>query len=313
MRIIFFGSSEFSVPPFELCLASPHQVVAAVTTPDRPKGRGLQVQPNPLKERSEKAGILTLPFASLKNPDAQKQAAYLNPDIFVVASYGKLIPDAWLRIPKKLALNIHPSLLPKHRGAAPITWQILEGDKETGVSIAEVTPALDAGDIFHQMREPLREKETTATLTRHLSQLSVKALEIVLNQIEKGSVNRAPQKGPSSYAKKLTKEDGRLDLSEPAEILDRKIRAFDPWPGAFIGFQGEPLRLIEAIPGPASTDREAPGTLLEISSDGFLRIQTGQGSLKIFKVQKSGRQVISGQEFANGQRLKPGFIFEKLL
>ena len=160
LRIVFFGSSEFSLPALEACLHPSHGLVAVVTTPDRAKGRGLQIQSNPVKRRSEEVKILTLCPNSLKDSELEKQVGSLKPDLFVVTSYGKLIPSSWLRIPRIAPWNIHPSLLPKYRGAAPIAWQILEGEQETGVSIALVTPELDAGDILHQIQIPLAPNET---------------------------------------------------------------------------------------------------------------------------------------------------------
>ena len=284
-------------------------MAAVVTTPDQPKGRGLRVQPNPLKIRSNEGKVPTFAFASLRDEDAKNQIAQLEPDLFVVASYGKLIPESWLRIPRKAALNVHPSLLPKYRGAAPIARQILEGEKDAGVSIAEVTPELDAGDIFCQIRAPLGPRDTTRSLTQSLSLLSVKALAEVFSQLEKGRLRRVPQTGESSYAKKLAKEEGRLSFTEPAENLDRKIRAFDPWPGAFIDFQGKPLRIYEAATAGSDPPKFKIGTLLDVTSEGGLTIQTAKGTLLILKVQLPGRQIISGQAFANGQRLMPGFIF----
>lgn len=284
-------------------------MVAVVTTQDRPRGRGLEVKANPVKVKCEEAKIRVFSFASLRDSEARQAISALEPDVFVAASYGKLIPDAWLKIPKKAALNAHPSLLPKHRGAAPIAWQILEGDQETGVSIAEVTPELDAGDLFCQIRVPLGERETARTLAENLSHLSVKALAEVFKALEKGGLKRTPQSGEGSYAKKLVKEDGHLNLKEPAEKLDRKIRAFDPWPGTFIDFRGKSLRITEAVLDPSGSEPAQVGTLVEITPRGGLRVQTGKGNLEILKVQLPGRPVISGKEFANGQRLKPGLVF----
>ena len=294
----------------EYCLRSGHKVSAVITAPDKPKGRGLHLEPNPVRAKCLKEGLLTFAPSSLRDLEWVKKITALEPDLFVVASYGKLVPPSWLSLPRKAALNIHPSLLPKYRGAAPITWQILDGQKETGVSIAEVTPELDAGDIFCQLRTPLDEKETTATLSHRLSELAVKALEKVLKDLESGRLQRTRQKSEeSSYARKLTKEDGELKFTEPAEILARKIRAFDPWPGTFIYYGDKPLRIVSGVPGERFGDKKA-GTLLELDSGGALKIQTGKGTLNISKVQLAGRQAISGRDFANGQRLKPGFIFE---
>lgn len=301
------------MPSFDCCLASEHEVVAVVTTPDRPKGRGLHVQSNPVKARSEAAKIPTYAPALLRDPELEKKIASLNPDVFVVASYGKLIPSSWLRIPREVALNIHPSLLPKYRGAAPIPWQILGGEKETGVTIAEVTKELDAGDIFCQLCIPLGKKETASSLTRNLAILATKALQQVLGAVKQKKLTRTLQKAEKAcYARKFSKEDGWLDLNESAELLERKIRAFDPWPGAFISYQKKPLRIVETDCDSVACAEAKPATLLEINTGSYLRIQTGKGSLRVFKVQLPGRQVISGKEFANGQRLKPGFLFESL-
>ena len=318
MKIVFFGSSDFSVPSLEFCVASKHKLVAVITTPDQPKGRGLRTQPNPVKERCAKLSLLTFAPRSLRDTDVKEKISTLKPDVFIVASYGKLIPESWLGIPSQAALNIHPSLLPKYRGAAPIPWQILNGEKETGVSVAMVTKDLDAGDIVHQIRIPLEEDETTVSLTERLAQLAREALEAVILKLEKGRLDRIPQReAESSYARKLSKTDGYLDINESAIDLERKIRAFHPWPGAFVGFSAGgwpkvPLRILEVKVDSIACAEAKAGTLLEVNSKGFLRLQTGKGSLQIFKVQMPGRRAISGNEFANGQRLKTGTLFEKV-
>ena len=284
-----------------------------VTTPDRAKGRGLQIQSNPVKRRSEEVKILTLCPNSLKDPELEKQVGSLKPDLFVVTSYGKLIPSSWLRIPRIAPWNIHPSLLPKYRGAAPIAWQILEGEQETGVSIARVTPELDAGDILHQIQIPLAPNETADSLSKRLAELARKALEETFVKLKNGTLKPIAQKhAESNYARKLTKEDGYLDLAEPAIQLERKVRAFYPWPGAFIECQGKPLRILESAVDSTPGREAEPGKLLEVSAQGYLRLQTGKGSLKISKVQKPGRNPISAYDFANGMRIKAGFIFKSL-
>jgi len=266
-----------------------------------------------VKKRCLEAGIPVYAPAFLKDVEAGRKMEELKPEIFVVASYGKLIPESWLRIPTKAALNLHPSLLPKYRGAAPINWQIVNGEPETGVSVAELTRDLDAGDLFCQRREPLEETETAASLTKKLAGLAVKTLEETLSKLEKGTANRTPQKhSESSYARKLAKEDGFLDLSKSAEELGRKIRGFHPWPGAYIDYQGKPLRIVEATCDSIACSEAASGILLEVGREGYLRIQTGKGSLKLLKVQLPGRRIISGRDFANGERLAPGFLFRNL-
>ena len=306
LNIVFFGSSDFSLPSLEFCLEPPRQLVAVVTTPDQPKGRGLHLQPNPVKAYAERLGILTLAPSSLKDSELQKKIESLKPDFFIVASYGKMIPSTYLKIPKVAPWNVHPSLLPNWRGAAPIPWQILEGEREAGVTIALVTPELDAGDVVHQIKFPFQGGETTESLTKDLAQLSKKALEESFKQWREGKLQSLPQDhSESNYARKLTKEDAYLDLKESAEQLERKIRAFHPWPGAFLGYQDNLLRLVEAGLDTRSAPslKSEPGVLLEINPQGHLVVQTGQGCLKILKVQLPGRRVVSGYEFANGRRL----------
>lgn len=313
MKIVFFGSSDFSLPSLDFCRSPAHELLTVVTTPDRPKGRGLHLQPNPVKKHSEQLGIPVHAPSTLKDAETQKKIASLKPDFFVVASYGKLIPSSWLTIPQVAAWNVHPSLLPKYRGAAPLPWQIINDEKETGVTLALVTKELDAGDIVHQVRVPLESQDTTESLTRRLAELSPKALEEAFSKLQEGRLVLTPQKeSDSNYARKLTKEDGCLNLEEEAPILERKIRAFHPWPGTFIGYGKEPLRIVEAAVDSIAGVEAGAGTLLGANGKGCLRIQTGKGSLKVLKVQLPGRRIVSGAEFANGQRLQPGFRFESL-
>ena len=301
------------MPVLEFLLAPPYDLAAVVTTPDRPRGRGLLLQSNPVKQRCEDRGTRVFAPESLRDPEATREIRALKPAAFVVASYGKMIPSSWLEIPSKASFNVHPSLLPKHRGAAPITWQILSGDKEVGVSIAQVTKELDAGDIFEQIRIPAEGCDTTGSLTRKLSALGCKALERALTKLEQGKLERTPQdSSQSSYARKLTKEDGYLNLNEPAEFSVRKIRAFHPWPAAFLDCQDKPLRILEAHFDSTSEEKATPGAFLGISPRGDLKIQTGKGILEISKVQLPGKRVISAKEFVNGERLKTGLIFKSL-
>lgn len=311
-RIVFFGSSEFSLAALEFLLSLSLDSLTVITTPDRPQGRGLELQPNPVRKKCMEEHLNHFAPETLREAQSEEKIGSLKPDLFVVSSYGKMIPTSWLKIPAAIALNVHPSLLPKYRGAAPIPWQILNGEKETGVSIAEVTKDLDAGDLFSQIRIPLEESETTESLTKKLSELSKTALKDALDKIKSGAIRGVPQNHKEfTYARKLTKEDGLLHWSEPASILARKIRAFHPWPGTFIHYNGKILRIFEAKAAPsAPTSKASPGTLREICPTGELQIQTGEGSLLVSKVQLAGRRLLSAKEFANGERLGPGFVFE---
>ncbi len=296
----------------EFLLSLPLDSLTVVTTPDRRQGRGLELQPNPVRKKCIKEEIFHIAPETLRDPQLEEKIASLKPDLFVVSSYGKLIPTSWLKIPGAASLNVHPSLLPKYRGAAPIPWQILNGEKETGVSIAEVTQDLDAGDIFCQIKIPLEEQETTESLTKKLSELSKTALKDALDKVKSGKIQGVPQNHAEfTYARKLAKEDGWLNFKEPTSTIARKIRAFHPWPGTFINYKGKTLRIVEAkVASSSKLVNARPGTLLEICLNDALQIQTGEGSLLVSKVQLSGRRLVSGREFANGERLRPSFIFE---
>ncbi len=306
MKIVFFGSSDFSLYALQACLEGGHEVALVVTTPDQKKGRGLKVSPTVVAEFAAEKNLNTEKFSKLKDEKALERVRALHPDIFVVSSYGKLIPSSWLGIPKQVALNVHPSLLPKYRGASPLNQPILNGDEATGLSIAEVTKDLDAGDLFYQERIPLEDKIDLPRLSKLLGEISHGAVLAVLRQIEMGTLKRTPQnESESSYAPKLTKEMGRIFWSEPAEILSRKIRGLKPWPGTSVSFRGELLLIVdgEAVSGGAGAK---PGALIEIHKDGAIAVATGEGILRIRSVRPAGKKEMSGADFAHGKRLKPG-------
>jgi methionyl-tRNA formyltransferase len=310
VNIIFFGSSEFSIPALRACLDSPHEVILAITTPDKKQGRGLKVLPTAVRRYAEEKNIPLEAVENLKDVPFFQKISGLKPDFFVVSSYGKLIPASWLQMPSQLSLNVHPSLLPKYRGAAPIHWPIIHGDSQTGITIAEVTSKLDSGDIFYQERIPLDPRVDAKKLSHQLAELSYKALQIVFKQIEEGTLSRIPQQEHlSSYARKLTKEDGRLSLKDSAVRLDRLIRGLQPWPGSFLEFQQAHLLILEAEPSAVPASEKA-GTLVEIGNDGSIALATGNGILKIKRVRPAGKKEMSAADFVRGRHLPPGFVFE---
>lgn len=308
--IVFFGSSEFSLEALKACLETRRKVGLVITTPDRPKGRGLKFQPTPVRLFCEQNQI---PFEApdkLKDESLIARVKSLNPDFFAVSSYGKIIPSSWLTIPKQLALNVHPSLLPKYRGAAPLNWPILNGDDETGISIAEVTSQLDAGDIFYQKRIPLSEEMNSESLSSGLAELSKEALMTVFSQIETKTLSRTPQiEAASTYARKLTKEDGRIDWKKSAAEISRLARGLLPWPGAHSVFRDEPILILKAKTETLSGSPLAPGQITEIDKNGLLKIQTGEGILAIESLRPAGKKDMSGADFARGRRLSPGSSF----
>lgn len=311
MTVIFFGSSEFSLSALESCLAPPHRVLLVITTPDQKKGRGLRESPSPVRDFCDKHKIPVEAPASLKQTDLTEKVRSLKPELFVVSSYGKIIPPAWLTIPASLAVNVHPSLLPKYRGAAPIHWTVLNGEKEAGVTIAELTETLDAGDIFHQIRVPIDPAVDSETLSRRLAELSGPALASVFHQIETGTLKRLRQEESlTSYARKLKKEDGIIDWREPATAIANRVRGLLPWPVATTYFQGEILQILKARVAEVACAEGRPGQILEIQKGGALRVQTGQGALFMDEVKPAGKKIMTGAAYAGGRRLQPGALFE---
>lgn len=306
MSIVFFGSSEFSLASLKACLDSGIPVSLVVTTPDVPKGRGLQTQPTPVKTFAKENNLQVIDPPNLKDPAVLEQVKKLNPAYFAVASYGKMIPSAWLKTPSKLCINVHPSLLPKYRGAAPINWPILNGDAETGLSLAEVTDKLDAGDIFYQNKFTLAPNETAVTLGRKLETMSYEALKQTLLKLKAGeTLKRAVQDDSKScYARKLAKEDSIIRWNKSAAEISAKVRGLQPWPGTLTYFQGQPLQVLE-VKIADEHSKGTSGTVAQILKQSFT-IQTGDGILEILRVKPAGKNEMSAGDFARGKRLEPG-------
>ncbi|MFZ5801505.1 MAG: methionyl-tRNA formyltransferase [Candidatus Omnitrophota bacterium] len=308
MKAVFFGSSEFSLYALQACLDFGVQVDWVVTTPDQKKGRGLRPAPTPVKVFAEKKLLNVLTPGTLKEDTCEKEIRRTAPDLFVVSSYGKMIPGAWLGIPSKIALNVHPSLLPKYRGASPIVRPILNGDRETGVSVAEVTPKLDSGDILAQARVALEGEIDAVELQEKLGELSYQVLRDVFVSLKQNTLHRIPQdESAATYAAKVSKEEGKTCFAETAEALSRKIRAFQPWPGVYFFLQKNPIHLLKAK-AVNSGKSGKPGTLLEIGKDGGIDVATGNGVIRIFFVKPAGRNSMSAADFIRGQRIQPGVL-----
>lgn len=305
MKIIFFGSSEFSLSALQACLDSPHDLCRVITTPDQPRGRGLKSEPTEVRLLALEKDLPVIAPERLKDPDLIDSIQKLQPDVYVVSSYGKFIPASWLKIPRAGTLNVHPSLVPRYRGAAPINWPILEGERETGLSIIEVAKELDAGDIFYQQVHPIGPDTDAPTLSRELAELSYGALLRVLDQMSRNALQRRPQNhAGQTYARKLEKEDGHVTWETPAMIIDRKVRGLAPWPGVFLMHGPERLKLIRT--GFRAVDcQEKPGTLLRCSREG-VEIATSDGCLILHTVQAAGKKAVNAADFINGRRLKPG-------
>ena len=310
MGIVFFGSAQFSLAALEACLQAGREIFCVVTTPVQKQGRGLREIPNPVYQFCAARGLPCLAPESLKTGDARERVQALRPELFVVSSYGKLIPDPWLAIPS-LSLNVHPSLLPLYRGAAPVNWPILNGDTHTGVSIAEVTGKLDGGDIFHQVRAEIPPDCDSAELSRLLAALSAGAIQKVLADYGAGKISRQPQDDRlSTYARKLEKTDGLIDWRAGAAAIARQIRGLFPWPVAYTYSGAAPLQVLKAHVESERGASAAPGEILEISGDGSLKVRAGSGVLALERVKPAGKKEMSGADFARGKRLGPGAFLE---
>ena len=309
MKILFFGSSDFSVPFLKAILDSSHEIPAVITTPSKPQGRGLKVQSNPVQAFADSRKLLCLAPARLKDEQILAQVKNMEPDLFVVASYGKFLPAAWLALPKKYPLNVHPSLLPKYRGAAPVNWQIIRGEKTAGVSIFKMTAEMDSGDIAAQAEFPILDGETAQELLERLAADGTSLLSEVLAKAEAAALTFTPQNhAEATLAPKLKKEDGLIDWRKPACEIMSLVRGLAPWPGTFVLYKGEPLKIIQVKIAATACAEANPGHILEISKAGFLRLQTGQGTLLIERVQPAGKREMTAHEFAIGHRLQPGMM-----
>lgn len=302
-RLIFMGTPDFSVPALKNLINSKHSVVAVFTQPPKPKGRGYEVQESPIHLVAKSAGIPVETPKSLKNYPLESLKKY-QADVAVVAAYGLILPKAVLEIPRLGCINIHASLLPRWRGAAPIQRAIEAGDTESGVTIMQMDEGLDTGDMLLMKRCPVLSATTGQSLHDEISSLGSEAILEALDFLEQGKIT--PQAQPLegiTYAHKLQKEEGRLDWAQDARILERKIRAFYPWPGTFFKSANETVKVLEAQYVDASG---TPGQIL----DDQLTVACGHGALRILKLQKAGKSAMNAKDFLNGIRLVPGTHLE---
>jgi len=300
LRIAFAGTPEFPLAALEAIAASSHRLVGVWTQPDRPAGRGRKLTPSPVKSRALE---LTLPVhqpESLKADAARQAIRDTKPDVMVVVAYGLILPSAVLAIPRFGCLNIHASLLPRWRGAAPIQRALLAGDTETGVAIMQMDEGLDTGDVLLERKIPIGSEDTSQTLHDRLATLGAHALMEVLDALPEVQP-RKQDAGAATYAAKLTKEEARLDWNCTATELARAVRGYNPWPVAFTLHLGQPLRIWRAVPLTA-TASQAPGTVLQAGREG-IDVATGEGVLRVLELQAAGGRMQSAADFANGRDL----------
>lgn len=301
-RLVFMGSPAFAVPTLD-ALAREQDVLAVFTQPDKPAGRGRKLTPVPVKVWAEEhATPIFQPRALRKQPEAVDALRALQPDAIVVAAYGLILPQAVLDIAPHGCLNVHASLLPKYRGAAPIPAAILNGDAETGVTIMRMDADVDTGPIFAQAREPIRSDDTTLTLSARLAELGARLMVETLPKVLRGEVTPIPQDdAQASFSPKIDKEDGRIDWSKPAIRIDRMVRAYTPWPGAFTRWNGVALKIVRAGVNAATNPPidESAGRVVRLEK-GEVGVVTGGGILALLEVQLAGKRAMSIEEFVRG-------------
>ncbi|MCW8108847.1 methionyl-tRNA formyltransferase [Alteromonas ponticola] len=297
-KIIFAGTPDFAAKHLDALIHSEHHVVAAYTQPDRPAGRGKKLTPSDVKKLALANDIPVFQPANLRHEDAQQQLAALDADIMVVVAYGLILPKTILATPRLGCLNVHGSILPKWRGAAPIQRAIWAGDTQTGVTIMQMDEGLDTGDILDIATLPINPDDTSASLYTKLAALGPKALLKVLDQLEE-LTPQAQDNAMATYAKKLSKDEARIDWQEDAEQLERNIRAFNPWPVAWTKVQDENVKLWQAsIEKTAITS--APGTILRADKQGIV-VATGSNALVITQLQLPGKRPLSAADVLNSR------------
>jgi methionyl-tRNA formyltransferase len=312
MILVFCGTPSFAVPTLEKLVEAGHSVPLAVTQPDRPRGRGMEVAVSPVKDAAFRLGITVIQPATIKNNvEFRDQLSAISPDAIIVVGYGRIIPQWMIDLPRLGNLNLHASLLPKYRGAAPIQWAIANGESNTGVTTMRINTGLDTGDILLQREMPVGADDTSETLGPKLAVMGAELMVETLSRLEGGTVRPSPQDDSlSTLAPILKKEDGRMDFTRPAEDLWNRLRGFQPWPGAFTVFKGKTLQVHRAHPS-QSAAKLTPGEIA-VQGTGLL---VGCGNradretataLELIEIQLEGKRRMTAQEFINGYRPQSG-------
>jgi methionyl-tRNA formyltransferase len=312
LRLVFMGSPEFAVLPLEYLVRNHCHVVAVYTQPDQPAGRGRVLLPSPVKRTAAAWKSPVVQPDSIKKPEAVAELESFHPDVIVVAAFGQILPHSVLAIPRCGCINIHPSLLPRFRGASPVAAAILAGDEFTGVSIMLMDEGLDTGPVLAQAQIPIAEMDTSGTLTAKLSRIGAQLLLEVLPRWLKGGLTPRPQdEALASYCRPISKEAAEIDWQLAADSLWRRVRAYTPWPGSYTRWQGKRLKIIEAVPLPGEAGVRLGQVVALAGGEAApaFGVATGEGILGVLKLQLAGKRVTRAADFLRGQR---GFIGAQL-
>lgn len=312
MNIVFMGTPQFAVPSLESLLREGYNVVGVVTQPDRPQGRKRILTPTPVKEAALKHGLPVLQPQRMRAPEAIEELAALNPDLIVTAAYGQILPKAVLDLPKHGCLNVHGSLLPKYRGGAPIQRSIINGEKETGITLMYMAEGLDTGDMIAKSVVPIEDEDTAGTMFEKLSLAGAELLLEQLPLILEGRAERIPQNdAESTYAPNLSREDERIDWSSSSRAIYNRVRGLVPYSGGYTLWNDEVFKVWD-VAKPAgsagnSAGGQAPGTILNLSEQG-IEVKTGDGSVLLTRVQPAGKRAMDASEFIRGGVMQPGTV-----
>lgn len=303
LRIIFMGTPEFAVPSLKTLIDRGEEIIAVVTQPDRPRGRGQKPSPPPVKVMAESHGIPVMQPQKVRVPEVIERIRELDPDLIVVVAFGQILPQSLLDIPRHGCINVHASLLPRYRGAAPINWCIINGETETGITTMQMDAGLDTGDMLVKRGTPIDPEEDAQSLHDRLSLLGAETLAETLDRLQAGTLQREKQDDSlTCYAPMLRKEDGLIDWTLEPQRIKNLVRGMTPWPGAFTTFEGKTLKLYRVA---IAEGRGEPGEVLSAGGDG-ITVACGGGSIRIMELQLEGRKRLSAADFLSGCRLRPG-------
>ncbi|HWP22667.1 MAG TPA: methionyl-tRNA formyltransferase [Candidatus Binatia bacterium] len=303
--IVFMGTPAIAAATLAELVKGPDKVVGVVTQPDRPSGRGQQTRPSPLRRFAERSGIPVIAPEKIRTAEFLDRLRQWNPEMIVVVAYGRILPKSVLELAPRGCLNVHYSLLPKYRGAAPAAWTIINGESEGGVTTMQLVEKMDAGPIYLQEKIPLAPDETTGSLQEKLTPIGARLLLETLRRLKEGSLEPIEQdESKATFAPMLKKEDGRIDWSRAAMEIERRVRGFDPWPGSFTHVKGKLLK-VHRVKLVAAAFRAAPGEVVKADRDGFW-VHTGDGVISLEEVQLENKKRLPGVEFIKGARIKAG-------